>query len=82
MAGIARVHLEIETDGLTKIEPLLEMVGDRRRFLSLLCSDELNLMQRHERSGWPLGSTAFVEDLEQSLGRILRSQKSGPKKQE
>lgn len=78
----ARAHLESEPDGLTKIEPLLEIVGDWRNFLSLLCSDELDLMQRHERSGRPLGATAFVEDLEHRLGRVLRPQKSGPKKQE
>jgi putative transposase len=76
----ARAHLERESEGLTKVEPLLEIVGDWRSFLSLLSSDELDLMQRHERTGRPLGAFSFVEGLEQKLGRILRPQKPGPKK--
>jgi putative transposase len=78
----ARAHLEETQDGLTKIAPLLAMVDDWRNFLSLSSSEEIKLMQRHERTGRPLGALAFVEGLEQKLGRILRPQKSGPKKKE
>ena len=76
----ARAHLRIDQDGLTKVAPLLEMVGDWHSFLSLSSSQELDLMKRHERSGRPLGASVFVEGLEMKLGRILRPQKPGPKK--
>jgi REP-associated tyrosine transposase len=75
-----RAHLGIYQDGLTKVAPLREMVGDWHSFLSLSSSEELDLMQRHEKSGRPLGAAAFVEGLEEKLGRILRPQKPGPKK--
>ena len=38
----ARAHLEMESDGSIKIEPVLERVGDWCRFLLRLCSDELD----------------------------------------
>ncbi|MFI5454526.1 MAG: hypothetical protein ACHRXM_03660 [Isosphaerales bacterium] len=34
---------------------------------------------RVEHTGRPLGDAAFLESLEQNLGRILRRQKPGPK---
>jgi putative transposase len=76
----AHAHLEREPDGLTKIEPLLGMVDDWRSFLSLLSSDDLDLLQRHERTGRPLGTTVFIESLERKFGRSLRPLKPGPKK--
>jgi REP-associated tyrosine transposase len=77
----ARAHLEGRDDRLAKVSPLLEMVGSWDNFLALSSSKELELLQRHQRTGRPLGVTAFVEGLEQTLGRTLRPQKPGPKKQ-
>ena len=76
----ARAHLELDQDGLTNSTPLLELVDDWNTFLSLSSSEELDLMQRHERSGRPLGASAFVDGLEVKLGRVLRPMKPGPKK--
>ena len=78
----ARAHLLGEDDALVKVASLLEMVGDWRDFLSLPSADEANVMRRHERTGRPLGGDAFIEAMEQTMGRFLRPQKPGPKKRE
>ena len=73
-------HLEGKDDHLVKVAPLLELVSDWSNFLSLSSTEELNLMHSHERTGRPLGASAFVESLERTLGRALRPKKPGPKK--
>lgn len=78
----ARAHLQGQDDVLAKVAPLLEMVGNWRNFLSLPPEDEVKVMRQYERTGRPLGLPAFVEALEQSMGRSLRPQKPGPKKRE
>ena len=61
---------------------MLEVVDNGRSFLLLSSSEKLGLMQRHERTGRTSGKSAFVEGLEQDLGRVLCPQKPGPKKRE
>jgi len=34
-------------------------------------------MRKHEHTGRPLGSGSFVENLENTLGRILKPKKAG-----
>jgi len=78
----AKAHMKGRNDDLVKVQPLLRMVDDWRQFLSGDVSDEeYELLQRHERTGRPLGSTSFIEQLENKLSRILTPQKGGrPKK--
>ena len=78
----ARAHIKGENDDLVKVKPLLRMVDDWQQFLSVDVSDEeYELLQRHERTGRPLGSKNFIERLENKLSRILTPQKGGrPKK--
>jgi len=78
----ARAHVTGENDALVKVQPLLHMVDDWQQFLSGDVSDkEYQLLQRHERTGRPLGSKHFIEQLEKTLSRILTPQKGGrPKK--
>jgi putative transposase len=78
----ARAHLEGKDDSLVKVGPLLEMVGDWRAFLDTPEEVDADRLRRHERTGRPLGRESFVERLETELGRALRPQKPGPKKQE
>ncbi len=59
--------------------PLLERVSDWESFLTLAGKAELALLKKHEHSGRPLGEVAFVEHLEQKMGRLLRPAKRGPK---
>ena len=78
----AKAHMKGRNDDLVKVQPLLRMVDDWRQFLSGDVSDEeYELLQRHERTGRPLGGTSFIERLENKLSRILTPQKGGrPKK--
>jgi putative transposase len=56
------------------------MISNWKEFLRLSTGDELKILQQHERTGRPLGSGSFVEEMEQKIGRILRPQRPGPKK--
>ena len=74
----AKAHLTGKDDDLVKVIPLLEMVDDWQQFLSNDVSDkECALLQRHERTGRPLGSERFIAQLENTLSRILTPQKGG-----
>lgn len=75
----ARAHLSAQDDQLTKVEPLLSMVGNWHDFMSLSSEDEMNTFRKHERTGRPLGQEAFIEHLEELQGRSLRPHKPGPK---
>ena len=77
----ARAHIEGQDDWLAACKPLFDIVGeDWRTFISEGLTDEdLNALRKHERTGRPLGSRRFVAMLEDSLGRLLRKRKPGPK---
>ena len=75
----AQAHLAEKDDGLVKVSPLLEMVGNWETFLAGANEDLLNDIRKHERSGRPLGSEEFVESLEADLNRTLKPEKPGPK---
>ena len=59
--------------------PLLNRLRDWESFLTLAGKAELALLKKHEHSGRPLGEVAFVEHLQQEMGRLLRPAKRGPK---
>lgn len=75
----ARAHLDGTDDKLAQTAPLLSLVPDWSEFLQLTPSEEVKRIQRHERTGRPLGSDTFVDTLETTLARVLRPQKPGPK---
>jgi putative transposase len=76
----ARAHLSGEDDSVVRVAPLLDRVPDWREFLGAgLGADEHRTIQAGERTGRPLGSEGFVEELENRLGRALGKQKRGPK---
>jgi len=57
---------------------MLAMVADWGALLnSGLGEEELGDLRDHGRTGFPLGSSAFVERLEQSARRVLRPRKPG-----
>ena len=78
----AKAHLKGEDDHLVKVRPLLQIVPDWSDFLQLSSDEEIALIQRHDRTGRPLGNNTFVDNLEKVLGRRLKPQKPGPKKQD
>jgi putative transposase len=75
----ARAHLTGRDDGLVKVGPLLDIVGDWKEFLSEeVGKAEADALRRSERTGRPLGSESFMVWLEGLVGRRLRRRKPGP----
>jgi len=75
----AKAHLAGADDGLVSVAPLLERVGDWNAFLRGGIEEAaLEAIRGGERTGRPLGSAAFVADLEARTGRTLARRKPGP----
>jgi putative transposase len=75
----ARAHLRGRDDLLVNAAPLLQRVRDWSAFLGAGALPEaVDQLRSHERTGRPLGSDQFVEQLEQLLKRVLRPRKPGP----
>jgi len=68
----AAAHVEGRADALVRGNPLAAEINDWRRFL-MVADDEatLHAIRLHNRTGRPLGDTAFVRRLERRLGRRL-----------
>jgi putative transposase len=75
----ARAHLSATDDQLTRVEPLLALVGNWGNFLAVSTEEEMATFRKHERTGRPLGHETFIEQIELLYGRTLRPQKPGPK---
>jgi len=75
----AHAHSKGIADILASPSPLQTMISDWDEFLRLSTDEELETLNRHEKTGRPLGSETFVEKMEQELGRTLRPQRPGPK---
>jgi len=76
----ARAHLEGLADGLTGSSPLPDMLPDWAGFLAAgLDETQAERLRAGERTGRPVGSTAFVAELARRTGRPLLPQKRGPK---
>ncbi len=72
----ARAHLGLGSDPLTAEAEVLRMAGDWREFLEKpLTEAERVKIAGHERTGKPLGTDEFVERMEKTLGRPLKSRK-------
>jgi putative transposase len=73
-------HLNGRDDTLVKVKPLLDRMGNWGDFLSRPASDrDADALRRHEKTGRPLGTDAFVRQLERDLTQKLVKQKPGPK---
>jgi len=78
----AIAHLSSMDDQLVTVKPMLEMVDDWREFLEEGSdSAELEVIRKHSRTGRPLGSREFTEQLEQQLNRPLTKRKPGRENQ-
>ena len=76
----ARAHLLGRDDCLVRVAPLLARIGNWSSFLSELAdSEDVQRFRNHETTGRPLGSDAFVDDLERALDRVLRPRPPGRK---
>jgi len=75
----ARAHFLGEDDLLVHVAPLLELVGDWGELLAAESDDEIGAVRRHARTGRPLGSRAFIDQLCGEIGRELHKKRPGPK---
>lgn len=76
----ARAHLAGRDDELVTVSPLLEMVGDWRRFLGHPDQGDAEKIRCHERTGRALGNEAFLDSLEVKLMREVKPQRPGRKR--
>lgn len=76
----AAFHVNGKEDPLVKHSPLVEMVDDWKSYLSEApCISMTAALKQAERTGRPLGCDKFVAELENTLGRMLKKNKPGPK---
>lgn len=75
----ALAHLNGNDDELVAVGPMLERVSNWQAYLEVESQADEEPFSRHERTGRPLGSKAFVSELETISGRILRPRKAGRK---
>jgi putative transposase len=76
-----RAHLAGTDDGVVRVAPVLERVGDFAAFLDEAFDENAAYgpLRRCETTGRPLGSAAWIERLESDLDRWLWPRKRGPK---
>ncbi len=78
--SIAAFHVYGKENALVKHSSLVKMVGDWKSYLSEVpCISMTAALKPAERTGRPLVSDKFVEELENTLGRMLKKNKPGPK---
>ena len=76
----AAVHLRGHDDDLVEVRPMLTLADDWEAYLSDPCDEEIAAhIQKHSRTGRPLGGESFVQSLERITGRVLRRRRPGPK---
>jgi len=76
----AQAHAKGKSDGVVRVEPLLERAGDWRAFVDGGIAEAMAMrLEKHLGTGRPLGSDAWMEAMEVCLGRRLRPLKRGPK---
>lgn len=74
----ARAHLCGRDDILIKASPLHAFVENWASYLALEGDTrEHDAIREHNRTGRPLGSEGFIEQLEQATGRQLKKRKAG-----
>jgi putative transposase len=75
-----RAHLSGVDDHVVRVAPALERVGDFRAFLGEEFDEALAYasLRRAESVGRPVGSAAWLADMEKRTGRALAAGKRGP----
>ena len=73
-------HLEGKDDDLVTVAPMLNRVTNWPHYLLDSEADhKLDSIRQHGRTGRPLGSDEFIDDLERLTGIELRRGKPGPR---
>jgi putative transposase len=77
----AAAHLRGANDDLVDVRPMLDRVDNWAAYLTDSNTDTTleQLIEKHSRTGRPLGENDFIRRLETITGRILFPRKPGPK---
>ena len=76
----ARAHLSERDDGLVDVDPMIERVGDWKKYIEQPnCEDSFDTIRQHILGGRPLGDDKFLRKMELVTNRRLRKLKPGPK---
>ena len=77
----AAAHISGENDRLVTVRPMLGLVKKKWVYYlgAPISEEEVNMMQKHERTGRPLCAPWFLTHLETLLGRQLMPKKAGRK---
>lgn len=79
----AASHIFKKSDILIDYKPLVEKIDSWKDFLNeAIGQDTKEKLQKHERTGRPLGSEQFLEKLESITGLELKPKKPGPRKKD
>lgn len=79
----ARAHVLRKPDPLLSESPLDSQIPDWANFLKNIDDQtEDRILRQYSSTGKPLGPPAFIDILEAMTGRVLRTQKRGPKPRE
>lgn len=65
--------------GIVTPEPLLALIGDWKEYLQNALAQNTTDLEKHQRTGRPLGDEAFLDQAESLLGRDLKKKKPGPR---
>ena len=77
----AAAHVAGRDDEVLKSAPLLGLVPNWREYVQRECNEkELEELRRHEHTGRPLGTDAFLRSVESLVGRTLLPKKAGRKR--
>lgn len=76
----ARAHLAGRDDGLVRVAPLIERIGDFAAFIGTTDDQQATrALRMAETTGRPVGSSEWIEKLERLSGRALAPGKRGRK---
>ena len=78
----AKAHLDGIDDSLVKAAPALSYVGNWAEFLNIRDEEQDKDIEKHSRTGRPLGSAGFLEGLQEKLGIDFTPKKAGRKPKE
>ena len=76
----AQEHIHGVSRGVLEVDALLQEVEDWECFLlEGMDEEEVDLIDKHTRTGRPLGEASFIEKISRKIGRPLKKKKPGPK---
>ena len=67
---------------IIEVEPLLKLVGDWKEFILRMIDQPVEEIEKHQRTGRPLGEEIFFDKISKIVGVDLKRKKPCPKKKD